>query len=285
VTSVGQQSPEGGARSRAAAEELAGFEDVFAQLEAATDDPAQLGSAPSAQSGFSPTDALARAERNLEAERGLGAWLASRPTLQRWLFALAGVVVALGVGLAARRADLGVYPQLRLALELGLPLALILLTLAAWLRPLYRPPPRVDLRPLWLLLILATPLAQALLPQAHAAHAASLAGAGTDLVARAVGCLLWGVIVGLPAGLLALGLGRDGRAARFFGRSACFFGRYSLLAAALGGAAGVLSLQLHCPLTARMHLVVGHAPVPIVAALVAIGVVGLARKVRARPLN
>lgn len=257
-------------RSEAAAAELAGFEDVFAELEAAIEDDSP---APS----FSADEALARVERNLEAERGLGAWLASRRTWQRWLLALAGVIVALGLGLLARRADLGVYPRLRLALELGLPLTLIVLALAAWLRPLYKPPPKVDLRPLLLVLLVLTPLVQALLPQAHTAHAASLAGAGADLVPRAVGCLLWGVVVGLPSGLLALGLGREGRAARSFGR-------YSLLAATLGGAVGVISLHLHCPLTSQAHLLVGHVPLPLVAAATAIGVVAIARKLRPRPM-
>jgi hypothetical protein len=57
--------------------------------------------------------------------------------------------------------------------------------------------------------------------------------------------------------LLARAIGRGG------GRSM----DEALLAAVAGGLAGLLGLHFECPINFRMHLLLGHVPVPIVLVL------------------
>lgn len=240
-------------------EAAAGFEDVFERLTAATS--AELDGAPAASSTPDPAQLFSGLEGQLEAERGVGAWLRSRPTMQRVGLALAAIATAIVLGLLKRRVDFPVYPKLRLALELAAPLLLIGLALRAWLRPLHKPAPRFDVTP-WLLgVVLLLPVVQALLPVAHQA-AGAMGGMGMKmghgLLRGAIGCLLWGLALGLPAALLVRALGRGG------GRSA---GRSAVLAAAIGGLAGFVALHLHCPSTDVGHLLLAHAPIPALAAL------------------
>lgn len=215
-----------------------------------------------------PPELLAAVQQDLARERGPLARLRSLATPARVALALAGGLVILGVGVLKLRPDLGVYPLLRFALELG---ALGVIGLGAgwlWLRPLHRPALPAWLAAALVLLALALPWALSALPAAHTAHPASLAGAGDDLVSRAVACFLHGSMLALPLALFLALLGRGTRR----------LVRYAVLPAAAGALAGLVSLNLHCPLTAPVHLLAGHAPIVLVLVLLAVAVVRLARR-------
>jgi hypothetical protein len=195
-------------------------------------------------------EGLARA---LTRERGVGAWLRSRPTWARFALALAAAfacgfaVLSLGHGL---RGDLARYPSSRLALSLGLLIGLGVSSLWAALRPVHVAPlPRSAL----FALLTAATLAVLLLsgvPPAHARDPAALAA--HDPSARA--CFFTGALLGQPFLAVALVASRL--------RSALELA----LAAAAAGLLGNVVLELGCPSTDQMHLLEGHAP--IVPALV-----------------
>jgi hypothetical protein len=213
------------------------------------------------------TDRLfAQLETSLEKERSVAGWLRSRATRVRWAFALLAIFVSAGLGLATLRPDASVYPLWRLGLELATATLAMLFGLSFFLRPIHRPRLPVALTIVSGALLVILGLVQGALPAAHLAHTASLAGAGDDLVARAIGCLLFGAIIGLPAGLLIYGLDRRPR--------------IGLLAGLIGGAAGLVGLHLHCPITHSAHLLAGHAPVPIVAGAVAFLISAAMRRFR-----
>ena len=212
-----------------------------------------------APSQKAPDGMLEALQAELAREVRPAARLRSLSTPARAAVAAAGAIGIVGVGLLGLRPDLGVYPPWRLAMELvalGLP---ALAGLWVWLRPLHRPA-----LPRWLpagLLALAVlvPWGLALLPAAHGAHPASVGGTGGDFVARALACFVHGGFLGALLAVLIALVGRGGRR----------LVRWALLPAAAAACTGLVSLQLHCPLTARAHLLVGHAPV--VVALVALG--------------
>lgn len=193
---------------------------------------------------------LADLTGRLERERGLLAWLRSRSTQVRvGLVGALGAVMALLALALTPRADLAVYPISRMALVVVGLTALATWTITHGLRPLHRPPRTTG----WAILALAlmVPMALALLPVAHAAHPASLEGAGDDFLRRAMACFLFGAITGLPVLVLARFVDRRAHTNRVSG----------LLAAALAGLVGNLALQFHCPITHLPHLLVGHAAV------------------------
>jgi len=193
----------------------------------------------------------------ISAERGVRAWLRAFPTRIRVTSAVAvAALLGLAVFIFARRVDFAVYPVGRMALALGL-LALGLVTaILRSLRPLqHAPGPRGADHLLVGLGVLAVSIL-ALLAPAHQAHPASLAGAGRDMWARAAACFALGTILGVPlaAALFALDRGGTRRAA--------------VLAVLAAGLLGNLTLQLHCPIVAAPHLLLGHAaivPVLLVA--------------------
>jgi hypothetical protein len=187
---------------------------------------------------------LRHTERRIGAEAGIAAWLESRPTRLR----LAVSVVPLGFALLSPRADLAVYPLGRLlAVVAGLA---ALIAVSAWmrLRPAHRAPLPAAAPACVVVAGLAVVGIDCLLPEAHAARAASLAGGGADLVPRAVGCLLAGIGVALPAYVLGGALDRS-RAGWLVP---------SPIGALFAGLAGYLALHLHCPLVPRAHLATGH---------------------------
>lgn len=201
-------------------------------------------------------------------EQGALGWWRSRPTsLRRVLAGLATVGVALVFALVRPRVDLDVFPMPQMLVLVGLygvsAAAATTMSLGTPSRPVLSP------RLAWAALVGAMVLAGTLaaLPPAHQAHPASLAGAGTDFIPRALGCLFVGAAVALP-GMVVLGLG-----ARATGRS---IRAPWLLGGVAGAMAGQLALQLHCPIVHSPHRLVGHALLVVVLALVAV-VVGRRR--------
>lgn len=189
----------------------------------------------------------AAVDRDIAREHGPAAWLRSRSTPAR--LALAAVAVALlggGTLLSSARPDLAVYPLGRmLVLLLALAGSIALMgTLALW--PMHRPaPPRGFTRAAIFGAALGL-LVLYLLPAAHVDHPASLQAPGAQsLLVRALPCLAMGSAVALAGFLLLRALDRGGA-------------RRALLMAASGGLAANLLLQLHCPVTAPEHMLLGH---------------------------
>jgi hypothetical protein len=205
-------------------------------------------------------------QQELARERGAVAWLRSRSTPVRVTLAGAGLLLgAAGLGLLGRRPDLDVYPQARMALVVLFSAALIAGQLWLVLRPLQRPAAADWLARALGLGAFGGLLGLYALPAAHLVHPASIQAPGSlALLARALPCLTVGLAVaGLGFSLLkVLDRGGAGRA---------------LLAAVCGGVSANLLLQLHCPVTAPAHLLIGH----LGAALVFAG--GVALWARATP--
>lgn len=206
-----------------------------------------------------PAPDFSNIQAQLRAESGVVAWLRSRPSPLRSLFALsAATLVVLFALFAMPRVDLGLYPPLRMALALGLLSIAGLSTLSFSLRGLHRP--RLSPRGLMALVILAglaVPFALALLPPAHSPHPAALQGAGSDLWSRAAECFFLGLALATPVVLMARALSRDAHHRPLM----------ALLAAAAAGITANLALQLHCPIVHPIHLVLSHASVAATALL------------------
>lgn len=218
--------------------------------------------------GELPPGLLEALRQDLARERHPLARLRSLSTPTRVALALVGGLAVLALGLLKLRPDIHDYPVLRLVLELG-SLGLVGLGVGwLWLRPLHRPPLPGWLAAALALLALALPWVISALPAAHTADPASLAGAGDDLVRRAVACFVYGSLIALPLALLLALLGRGARRRV----------RLALLPAAAGALAGLVSLNLHCPLTAPVHLLAGHAPIVLVAVLLAAAIHRVARR-------
>ncbi|NCG20337.1 MAG: hypothetical protein GWP91_15115 [Rhodobacterales bacterium] len=176
-----------------------------------------------------------------------------RSTLQRWstpkriaaLLTLSAVIVV-ATGFGAPRADLSVYPAERMA---SMALALLmagLLTVFRALRPLSdsRATP-------WLILAtgLLLPVIFAGLPAAHLDHPDALIH--DNFLAKTATCFAFG----------ALGAAAVGKLAHFLDRRSFIDLQAGIMVAAAGGIVGNLALQLHCPITAPLHLLLGHATV------------------------
>ena len=130
-------------------------------------------------------DLFAGVTDRLDAERGLRAWLRARPTpLRLGLGAVSLILLVGATALTWGRIDMALYPSLRLAIEVAALSVLSLAGIAASMHPPHRPPlpSGVVAAIVGLALLLPT---MGLLPMAHAAHPASMAGVGPDLLARA----------------------------------------------------------------------------------------------------
>lgn len=194
-----------------------------------------------------------RIEADQEAEKGLLGRLRSLPTTTRRLVAGA---VALGFtllsGLLLPRPNLGQYPTLRMALILGA--MAVLCGVAVWriLKPLHEPRPSATADRVLLVLGVLAPVLFACWPMpAELRHEAT----GT-FVGRAMSCLAFGGVLGIPV----LGLAVAMRRARVDGAA---------VAALAGVAAGLtanLGLQLHCPATDPSHILVSHASLVVLLA-------------------
>jgi hypothetical protein len=214
--------------------------DEFARLAAEAAEDGGLG-------GLDLERLQADLQGKIAQERGLAAWLRSRPTPVRGLFAGAAVA-ALGVVTVAvwLRPDFDVYPAGRMLALLGLLVGLIMLDLILVLWPLQLPA-----APRWLALsaAIAAPLGLLILyamPAAHTAHPRSLSPDGLwPMIWGAQRCLFFGTLA--AAGIYAVLRGLDRGGSR----------RLPLMAACAGLAANLM-LQLHCPMTAQAHLLFGH---------------------------
>jgi len=182
----------------------------------------------------------------LDDRRPLAALRAATTRARAAATLLVAVAIPLLVALLAPRRDLPIYPHARMALAVALLAAVGLGLAARALRRLDRPDRVRWADPTLVAGAAAVVALIALLPAPYASASSPFWK-----------CLLLGAAVGAPVVALVLALDRVGS-------------RRTVLQAALAGAVvGNLALQLHCPVTAADHLLLGHALlVPLAAALV-----------------
>jgi hypothetical protein len=192
----------------------------------------------------------ARVAADVAGDRGVVAALRGLPRAAR----LALVVVLIGLEVAffysfMRRGDIDVYPPARMGAVLA---AYSLLALAAaWyaFRPLHLPP-----APSWVPRALVTaglllPVVVALLPEVPT----TAFKPGYSVVVLAFKCFTHGGALAIAVILVARALDRGGHSA----------GVPAALAAIAGATAGVLALQVECPINHSIHLLTGHATLPV----------------------
>ena len=182
-------------------------------------------------------------------ERGVQAWLRSRSRVERGLMILA--VAALVAGLTfivAPRPDFYTYPRVRMVATLGW--FLIAGGVATWiaLRPIYLSRATTGLVVAAATLALLGPIATSLLPEVPMVHAPA-----HRVWPWAYGCFASGITAALVVLVVSRVLDRGG--AHSSGQV--------VLAAAAAGLAGTTALQLHCPINYPLHLLLGHATVPL----------------------
>lgn len=204
-------------------------------------------------------------------ERTLAGWLRSRTSVERVGLLLLVVLGVVAIQLVARRrVDFALYPTVPLLVVIATFSLLIGLAVAACLRPLQETP----LSPWAQRGLLAAGVLMPVLLYAgepvHTAHPASLAGAGSDLLARAGQCFVYGLVLALPVLVLA----------RLLDRTQHRIVSGALFAALSGGLTANLALHLHCPITHAGHLLLGHAS--LIAVLVVLYALWAPRAVRAR---
>jgi len=199
---------------------------------------------------------LARTKARLALEQGWRARVrASSTGLRNAIAALVIVGIPLLVLVTSPRADLGVYPAMRL---IGEGLAYVLTALAAAVLALWplhateRPTARVGTA----IAAIGAAIVIASWPAAHHDHPAALAGAGADFVPRALGCLMYGTICGLPVWL----------ALRVLTRRGATLGGDAWLVAFAAAGSGAAAVFLHCPIAYVGHRWAGHVAVLVVLA-------------------
>ncbi|HKA90311.1 MAG TPA: hypothetical protein VKE22_21765 [Haliangiales bacterium] len=217
-----------------------------------------------------PPDPVAGLDELLARERGARGRLRSLPRPHR-LGIVAALVAALAAGvlLAAPRADLDTFPRLRLLLAVGGFAALALLSAWHALRPIYLPPAAAWATWTVLGLGLAGPLVWAKLPEVPTMPL-KIDGLAPVWMAH---CFFLGVVSGGALVLLVRGLDRGGRTGADM----------ALLGAAFGGLVGNVGLLLFCPINFPLHLLLGHATVPIGLILVVGIATRASRRRRATP--
>jgi hypothetical protein len=189
----------------------------------------------------------AELQAKLAEERGPAAWLRSRSTPVRGVLGGAAVALVVVATMAIwLRPDFEVYPAGRMLALLALLAGLIIVHLILVLWPLQLPA-----APRWLsrAAVIAAPLGLLVLyalPAAHNVHPRSLHPEGLwPMFQAALWCLLIGTAVAGGLYVVLRSLDRGGT-------------QRLLLMAACAGLAANLMLQLHCPKTAPMHLLIGH---------------------------
>ena len=186
-------------------------------------------------------------EGQLAEEKGLRGRLASLPTATRWLLTCAVFLVPVIVGLAKHRPDIADYPPARMAVELCAFIGLAFASCWFWLRPVYRARPSDRIFFVLLGVGFFVPWLIAVLPPAYPSATA-------NALRSAMACFFFGSALALPVVAVVAGLGRRGRGLAGF----------ALLPAVAGSLAGLVGLELHCPITSPAHLLAGHAPIALV---------------------
>ncbi len=215
------------------------------------------GSVARALAGSAPPERAAdlvaleqRVAADVGADRGLVGALRALPRAVRL-----GLVVVL-IGLEAmffyglmRRGDMDVYPSARMAAVLA---AYGLLAIAAsWcaFRPLYLAPGPSWVPSSLVAVGLLLPVLIALLPEVPT----TAFKPGYSVVVLAFKCFTHGGALAVAVIFAARALDRGGHAGAV----------PAALAAVAGGTAGVLALQLECPINHSIHLLTGHATLPV----------------------
>jgi hypothetical protein len=186
-------------------------------------------------------------------ERGASAWLRSLATRERVVGAALWVALLVTViAVTLPRGRFAPVPMNRVVLVVTVMGALLALTLRLGLRPLQvpPPPPRVAIA-----CFLGGLLAPSLFAFGPSMEAVDTPSAG---IAGARGCFFIGAAIGA---LVVIAL-------RVLDRGAHRSRGAALFAATAGGLAANAALELHCPSTAPVHLLLGHASVALVLVLV-----------------
>ncbi len=184
-------------------------------------------------------------------QTGWRAALRRLPTSQRMGIALGvAALVMIGVGLGRRRVDFELYPAVRMWGVLVLFALVAVRGLLLSMRPAWRNAVDELRRPV--LLGLALPFVLAVLPVAHEAHAASIVA--DKFAMRAMVCFGYGTAMAAFSGAGWWLVNREVRPDPI-----------TWMLAALGlTVVGNVALQLHCPITDPMHLLVSHATLGVV---------------------
>ena len=238
-------------------------------------DPTQRGNAPLPDAEPTLDDELARALRgplpgqpvappdldglfaaidtDLQREHGLSAWLRARSTSERLLLAgSASAAVLLAVYAWFVRPDLAVYPTGRMTAVVLIAVSALATSLALALRPTQRPAAPSWAAPSVAGLGLLGLLAVYLMPALPVLDPSHLQAPGVEAALhRALPCFGIGLVVAGALYALWTLLDRGGA-------------RRGLAAAAAAGLTANLALQLHCPITAPAHLLLGHLGVALV---------------------
>jgi hypothetical protein len=209
--------------------------------------------------GESPdmADMFSELSRSIEKEHGFLARLKSLPTSSR-LFGVAGIAtVVLGfIGVFRSRARLAPMPVSRVVVVVALLSLALIFAVRLVLRPLQSTAPSQRVVALSLFAGLVLPFACA---------AVSQIDDGAMVHGSAIRCFTVGGALGF-AFILVL---------RAFDRGELLTKSTGFVAAAAGGLAANAALELHCPSTDPVHLVLGHAMIGV--ALIAVLAAGRAR--------
>ncbi|HEX7668562.1 MAG TPA: hypothetical protein VF395_03215, partial [Polyangiaceae bacterium] len=193
-------------------------------------------------------------QADLSHERGPAAWLRGLPTRNRLaLAAVFSAALVATIGVTLPRSRFGPMPPSRVVLVVTVLAAVLALTLRLALRPLQAAPLSRTLSGVCFAAGLVLPLlfAAGPFPTEFALSP------GVSFVSAALGCFLLGAITGGLVVVLLRALDRGAHGSR----------RMALLAATAGGLAANAALELHCPVTAPAHLLVGHAAVALALVL------------------
>jgi hypothetical protein len=188
-------------------------------------------------------------------EKGVMAWARSRSTTTRLLVAassVAALVALSAVGIPRTR--FAPIPVERFVVVFGALAVLAAILLRVGLRPAHAPAPPDRSILVAIAAGLLLPIATALLPAG--AHPFDHYVQYTKTQAM-VGCFVIGAFTGVLVVLVLRALDRHAHDSRPAG----------VLAAVTGGVAGNLALELHCPVTAPAHLLLGHATVGLMLVL------------------
>lgn len=206
-------------------------------------DDATLGRhlADAAAKSTEPTLGFARVSSTLEAEHGVRSFLRSRSTRTRFFLSLALPAALIVYELARGRVPLGTISSARLAVGGAL---LAVLACVTWLAlrppPLARGPGRA--RTALALVAWCLPCALCLVPETHGPHDDS------HFALRSLTCFGYGSALAAPAFALSW----------VFDRGLDLPYRVWAFGAGIVALVANLILLVHCPVTARAHLIVGH---------------------------